>query len=42
VYADLIRVNLDCKTGGYISDSATFVGKQYFDVPQKGRVTIRL
>ena len=42
VYADLIRVNLDCKTGGYSSDSATFVGKQYFDVPQKGRVTDKI
>jgi len=38
VYADLIRVTLECKTGGYFSDSATFIGKQYFDVPQKGRV----
>lgn len=38
VYADLVRVNLDCKTGGYTSDSATFTGKQYFDKPQKGRV----
>lgn len=42
VYADLIRVNLDCKTGGYSSDSATFVGKQYFDVPQKGKVTDKI
>lgn len=42
VYADLIRVMLDCKTGGYHSDSATFVGKQYFDVPQKGRVTDKI
>ena len=42
VYADLIRVSLECKTGGYISDSATFVGKQYFDVPQKGRVTDKI
>lgn len=42
VYADLIRVNLDCKTGGYFSDSATFVGKQYFDIPQKGRVTDKI
>ncbi len=42
VYADLIRVNIDCKTGGYTSDSATFVGKQYFDVPQKGRVTDKI
>src|ERR1700741_5227141 len=42
VYADLVRVNLDCKTGGYTSDSATFIGKQYFDVPQKGRVTDKI
>ena len=42
VYADLIRVTLDCKTGGYISDSATFIGKQYFDVPQKGRVNDKI
>lgn len=42
VYADLIRVMLDCKTGGYHSDSATFIGKQYFDVPQKGRVTDKI
>lgn len=42
VYADLIRITLDCKTGGYASDSATFVGKQYFDAPQKGRVTDKI
>lgn len=42
VYADLIRVSLECKTGGYSSDSATFTGKQYFDVPQKGRVTDKI
>lgn len=42
VYADLVRVSLECKTGGYTSDSATFVGKQYFDVPQKGRVTDKI
>lgn len=42
VYADLIRVSLDCKTGGYTSDSATFFGKQYFDKPQKGRVTDKI
>lgn len=38
VYADLNRIVLDCKTGGYTADSATFFGKQYFDKPQKGRV----
>ena len=42
VYADLVRLTLDCKTGGYTSDSATFVGKQYFDVPQKGRITDKI
>lgn len=42
VYADLVRVNLDCKTGGYTSDSATFYGKQYFDKPQKGRITEKI
>ncbi len=42
VYADLIKVNLDCKTGGYSSDSATFYGKQYFDKPQKGKVTDKI
>ena len=42
VYADLIKLTLDCKTGGYTSDSATFVGKQYFDIPQKGRVTDKI
>lgn len=42
VYADLIRVVLDCKTGGYTSDSATFTGKRYFDIPQKGRVSDKI
>jgi len=42
VYADLVRVLLDCKTGGYSSDSATFFGKQYFDLPQKGRVSDKI
>ncbi|MBS1638349.1 MAG: hypothetical protein JST26_20715 [Bacteroidetes bacterium] len=42
VYADIIRLNLDCKTGGYVSDSATFYGKQYFDKPQKGRITDKI
>ena len=42
VYADLTRLTLDCKTGGYTADSATFSGKQYFDTPQKGRVTDKI
>ncbi len=42
VYADLTRLTLDCKTGGYTSDSATFNGKQYFDKPQKGRIADKI
>lgn len=42
VYADLTKVTLDCKTGGYSADSATFTGKQYFDKPQKGRITDKI
>lgn len=42
VYADLIKVSIDCKTGGYTSDSALFVGKQYFEKPQKGRITDKI
>jgi len=38
VYASLKKVNLDCKTGGYSSDSAIFYGKQYFDKPQTGKI----
>ena len=42
VYADLTKVSIDCKTGGYTSDSATFNGKQYFEKPQKGRITDKI
>lgn len=42
VYADLKRVVLDCKTGGYTADSAVFTGKQYFDQPQIGRITDKI
>ena len=42
VYADLKKVSIDCKTGGYTSDSAIFTGKQYFDKPQLGRVNDKI
>jgi hypothetical protein len=42
VYATLKNYNIDCKTGTYTSDSATFVGKQFFDKPQLGKVTDRI
>lgn len=42
VYATIKRYTIDCKTGNYGTDSATFVGKQFFDKPQTGRVTDRI
>lgn len=42
VYALLKNYTIDCKTGNYISDSATFTGKQYFEKPQLGKVTDRI
>lgn len=42
VYAKLKRYTIDCKTGNYSSDSATFVGKQFFDKPQVGKVSDRI
>lgn len=42
VFASLKRYTIDCKTGSYSSDSATFTGKQYFDKPQTGRVMDRI
>lgn len=42
VYANIKRYTIDCKTGNYGTDSATFVGKQFFDKPQTGRVTDRI
>jgi hypothetical protein len=41
-YANLNRYEIDCKTGSYNSDSATFNGKQFFDKPQLGRLTDRI
>jgi hypothetical protein len=42
VYATIKRFNIDCKTGNYTSDTATFVGKQFFDKPQVGRFSDRI
>jgi len=42
VYATLNRYTIDCKTGNYAADSATFTGKQYFDRPQLGKLTDRI
>lgn len=42
VYAVLKNYNIDCKTGNYSSDSATFTGRQFFDKPQLGRISDRI
>jgi hypothetical protein len=42
VYATLKRFTIDCKTGNYTSDSATFTGKQFFDKPQVGKILDRI
>ena len=42
VYATIKRYTIDCKTGNYSSDTATFVGKQFFDKPQIGRFSDRI
>jgi hypothetical protein len=42
VYATLKNYNIDCKTGNYTSDSATFEGKQFFDKSQLGKLTDRI
>lgn len=42
VFAALKNYSIDCKTGNYISDSATFVGKQFFDKPQIGKLSDRI
>jgi len=42
VYASIKRYTIDCKTGNYSSDTATFVGKQFFDKPQIGRFSDRI
>ncbi len=42
VFATLKRFDIDCKAGNYTSDSATFVGKQFFEKPQLGKLTDRI
>ncbi len=42
VFATIKRITLDCKTGSYVSDSAVFNGKQYFDKPQLGKLNDRI
>jgi hypothetical protein len=42
VYALIKRYTIDCKTGNYVSDSSTFVGKQFFEKPQLGKVSDRI
>jgi hypothetical protein len=42
VFAMLKRFTIDCKTGNYASDSASFEGKQFFDNAQLGRLTDRI
>lgn len=42
VFAMIKRYTIDCKTGNYISDSATFAGKQFFDKSQLGRISDRI
>lgn len=42
IYAELKKYTIDCKTGGYSSDSAVFYHKNYFDKPQLGKVTDKI
>ncbi len=42
VYAQIKKYSIDCKTGGYISDSVMFYNPQYFDKPQKGKLTDKI
>ncbi len=42
VFATLKRLDIDCKTGNYTSDSAVFTGKQFFEKPQLGRLNDRI
>lgn len=42
VFAMLKNYTIDCKTGNYTSDSATFNGKQFFDKPQLGKLSDRI
>ena len=42
VFADVKKYNIDCKSGGYVTDSAIFHNTQYFDKPQTGRLTDKI
>jgi hypothetical protein len=42
VNATLKRFTIDCKTGNYTSDSAVFIGKQFFDKAQLGKLSDRV
>jgi hypothetical protein len=42
VYADIKKYTIDCKLGGYTSDSTVFHDAQYFDKPQLGRLTDKI
>lgn len=42
VYADIKKYTIDCKAGGYSSDSAVFHDPQYFDKPQLGKINDRI
>lgn len=42
VYATIRKYNIDCKTGAYTSDSVTFYHPQYFDKPQKGKLSDKI
>ncbi|HEY1040773.1 MAG TPA: hypothetical protein VGF30_15265, partial [Bacteroidia bacterium] len=38
VFAEIKKVNIDCKTGGYTTDSVMFSNPMYFDKPQLGKL----
>ncbi|MEI8136011.1 MAG: hypothetical protein WCH21_01670, partial [Bacteroidota bacterium] len=42
VYTIIKHYAIDCKTGNYASDTATFIGKQFFDKAQIGRFSDRI
>ena len=42
VYALIKKYTIDCKTGGYGSDSVTFYHPQYFDKPQLGKLSDKI
>lgn len=42
IYAKLKNYTIDCKTGNYESDSATFTGQNFFEAPEIGRISDRI